>query len=83
MMFDREVLDVPPKCQNSLVKAVGDGNIRTLRHLLEKGFDVNSSSSQDSTTVSSHHQCMAGALYLSIALNCNMISSYVLAWTCV
>ena len=43
---------MPPKCQNSLTKAIEDGNMRTVRHLLESGFDVNLVSSQDSTTVS-------------------------------
>ena len=51
--FNRELLDVPPKCQNNLTKAIEDGNMRTVRHLLDNGFDVNSTSrSQDNTTVS-------------------------------
>lgn len=59
------MLDVPPKCQNNLTKAVEDGNIRTLRHLLEKGFDVNSTSIQDNSAVSAaaRSACSATAIF--------------------
>lgn len=59
------MLDVPPKCRNNLTKAVEEGNMRMLRHLLDKGINVNTSSTQDNTTVSSYIE----ALYIASHYN--------------
>ncbi|XP_065897216.1 ankyrin repeat domain-containing protein 2-like [Dysidea avara] len=72
---------IPPKFQNNLTRAVSDGNMRLIHHLLDKGINVNAVNPQDKTTAL-HYSAWLGHLPTSTILlaykaNPNLFDMYM------